>query len=487
MGAGQHRAGARREGRAGRIPRVRPHGVAARRPLAPADRRRAGGRTAAGGIPHVRARTWPGSSAPWSWASPRRAAASAPSSRQPLPRRSCGPRSSPSSTTASSSRKEKHSDPPETDRRDAGDRRRRVQQRRRDPAGAAARGGRGRHGRAAHPAARATSSSARSSRSSGSRSGPGWTASSSRGPSPRARWSRRGQVLYRLERVRYDAAYRSAAARLANARRTGGAGWSRCSRARRSPSRTWTTPAPSSKRREGGLRRGPKGPGGRRGPRRDRRAVGRTQLEVGARVTGPADLLTTIEQVNPVYVTFRPSSQDQQRLAAATSEAARLVQPGSDARGEGGPARRHRGSPRRAARLRESVGGSRHRHPGAARLVRQPTIARWSRASSSGSGSAGSSATARSRCRGARCSSRSTGSSCSSSARATPSRRATSRPAPGAATGGSSRAGSRPVTGSWWKECRRRRRDSRYGRWCWPDSAVADSTVADTRREGGSQ
>ncbi len=32
-------------------------------------------------------------------------------------------------------------------------------------------------------------------------------------------------------------------------------------------------------------------------------------LDVGARVTGPADLLTTIDRLDPVYVTFRPSSE----------------------------------------------------------------------------------------------------------------------------------------------------------------------------------
>jgi membrane fusion protein, multidrug efflux system len=36
--------------------------------------------------------------------------------------------------------------------------------------------------------------------------------------------------------------------------------------------------------------------------------VGRTNLEVGARVSGPGDLLTTIDRVDPVYVSFRPSS-----------------------------------------------------------------------------------------------------------------------------------------------------------------------------------
>src|SRR5438034_9329008 len=38
--------------------------------------------------------------------------------------------------------------------------------------------------------------------------------------------------------------------------------------------------------------------------------AGRARLELGARVTGPSDLLTTVEQVDPVYVNFSPSDQD---------------------------------------------------------------------------------------------------------------------------------------------------------------------------------
>ena len=49
--------------------------------------------------------------------------------------------------------------------------------------------------------------------------------------------------------------------------------------------------------------------------------VGRTRLEVGARVTGPADLLTTVEQLEPVYVAFRPSSQDLLRWRGDTAAA----------------------------------------------------------------------------------------------------------------------------------------------------------------------
>ena len=59
--------------------------------------------------------------------------------------------------------------------------------------------------------------------------------------------------------------------------------------------------------------------------------VGRTRLEVGARVTGPSDLLTTVEQLDPVYVSFRPSSQDLLRWRGDTASA-RLIRPGSDLR-----------------------------------------------------------------------------------------------------------------------------------------------------------
>ncbi|MGH7667925.1 MAG: efflux RND transporter periplasmic adaptor subunit [Gemmatimonadaceae bacterium] len=56
--------------------------------------------------------------------------------------------------------------------------------------------------------------------------------------------------------------------------------------------------------------------------------VGRTQLQLGARVTGPADLLTTIDQLDPVYVGFRPPSD---QIAAWHRSAAdrALIQPGS--------------------------------------------------------------------------------------------------------------------------------------------------------------
>jgi membrane fusion protein (multidrug efflux system) len=56
--------------------------------------------------------------------------------------------------------------------------------------------------------------------------------------------------------------------------------------------------------------------------------VGRTRLEVGARVTGPADLLTTVEQLDPVYITFRPSTQDLLRWRQ-DPRSRDLIRPGS--------------------------------------------------------------------------------------------------------------------------------------------------------------
>jgi Membrane-fusion protein len=44
--------------------------------------------------------------------------------------------------------------------------------------------------------------------------------------------------------------------------------------------------------------------------RRSAVARGRALLVLGARVTGPSDLLTTVEQVDPIYVSFNPSDRD---------------------------------------------------------------------------------------------------------------------------------------------------------------------------------
>jgi membrane fusion protein, multidrug efflux system len=136
-----------------------------------------------------------------------------------------------------------------------------------------------------------------------------------------------GQVLYRLERVRYQAAERSAAARLANAKRLVErleplAARNAVAQQDVDNARTEMEAAQAAydealeDRNDAVVRAEIAG------------RVGRTRLEVGARVTGPAELLTTIEQVSPVYVTFRPSAQDQQQWAQDPNSR-ELVQPGS--------------------------------------------------------------------------------------------------------------------------------------------------------------
>jgi membrane fusion protein, multidrug efflux system len=136
-----------------------------------------------------------------------------------------------------------------------------------------------------------------------------------------------GDVLYRLERVRYDAAYRSALARASNARRTLGRLEPLVARnavaqqdvddARTELEAAEADLEEAKKDREDAVVRA-EIPG----------RVGRTELEVGARVTGPSDLLTTVEQLDPVYVTFRPSSQELLRWRQ-DPEASALIRPGS--------------------------------------------------------------------------------------------------------------------------------------------------------------
>ena len=61
--------------------------------------------------------------------------------------------------------------------------------------------------------------------------------------------------------------------------------------------------------------------------------VGRALLDVGTRVTGPGDVLTTLDVLDPVYVSFRPSSE--QQLAWRRDPGTRkAMQPGGTARVE---------------------------------------------------------------------------------------------------------------------------------------------------------
>jgi membrane fusion protein (multidrug efflux system) len=61
--------------------------------------------------------------------------------------------------------------------------------------------------------------------------------------------------------------------------------------------------------------------------------VGRAALDVGTRVTGSEDVLTTVDVLDPIYVSFRPSA-DQQMSWRREPEARRAMAPGGSARVE---------------------------------------------------------------------------------------------------------------------------------------------------------
>ncbi len=144
---------------------------------------------------------------------------------------------------------------------------------------------------------------------------------------------RKGQVLYKLDVVRYDAAYRAAVARLDNAKRTV---------ARLEPlvpKRAVAQQDVDNARSE--LESAQAAADAAKQDLDDTviRAeisgqVGRARLELGARVTGPADLLTTIDELNPIYVTFHPSSQ--QLLAWQQDSQARALLAGRAANATAG-------------------------------------------------------------------------------------------------------------------------------------------------------
>jgi len=117
-----------------------------------------------------------------------------------------------------------------------------------------------------------------------------------------------GQVLYRLDRVHYDAAYHSALARFENAKRT----LERLEPllAQHAVAQQEVDNARSEfEASQAALQQAKKDLDDTDVRAEMSGRVGRTMLDVGARVTGPANLLTTIDRLDPVYVTFRPSSE----------------------------------------------------------------------------------------------------------------------------------------------------------------------------------
>ncbi len=59
--------------------------------------------------------------------------------------------------------------------------------------------------------------------------------------------------------------------------------------------------------------------------------VGRALLDVGTRVTGPGDILTTLDVLDPIYVSFRPSAE-QQLAWRRDPDTRKAMQPGGTAR-----------------------------------------------------------------------------------------------------------------------------------------------------------
>ncbi|MHB1327166.1 MAG: efflux RND transporter periplasmic adaptor subunit [Gemmatimonadales bacterium] len=153
-----------------------------------------------------------------------------------------------------------------------------------------------------------------------------------------------GQVLYRIDPLQYDAAWRSARSRLAEAE-------ARFTNAERNLARLKPLLADNAVARrdvddaDAELARA-------RAAADDMRAavdrakkdldeatvrapiagrVGRAHLQIGARVTGPGDLLTTIDVIDPVYVSFRPNTAQTLGWRRDTTAAKALV-PGGTAR-----------------------------------------------------------------------------------------------------------------------------------------------------------
>ncbi len=136
-----------------------------------------------------------------------------------------------------------------------------------------------------------------------------------------------GQVLYRIDPVRPQAAYRSALARYQNAKRTlerlepllgqNAVAQQDVDNARADMDAAEGDLAEAKKNLDDAVVRA-----------EIEGRVGRTNVQVGARVTGPSDLLTTIDVLDPAYVSFRPTAQ--QLLGWKQDPAARkLIQPGS--------------------------------------------------------------------------------------------------------------------------------------------------------------
>ena len=136
-----------------------------------------------------------------------------------------------------------------------------------------------------------------------------------------------GQLLYRLDRVRYEAAYQSAVAGLETAKKTLARLDSLVAQHAVAQQDVDNAQAAAAAA-QAHLDQAKKDFDDTEVRAEIEGRVGRTRLEVGARVTGPGDVLTTIDRLDPAYVTFRPAS-DQFAAWDADPVAHALIQPGS--------------------------------------------------------------------------------------------------------------------------------------------------------------
>ena len=151
---------------------------------------------------------------------------------------------------------------------------------------------------------------------------------------------REGQVLYRIDPTAYDADWRAARARLAEAEARQAnmeqnlARMSALLRDNAISRQDYDNAVAQAKQAQAGVEAA-RGVVDHAKKSLDDTAVraelsgrvGRALLEVGARVRGPEDVLTSIDVLDPIYVTFRPSGQ---QLASwrRDPKVAKLIQPG---------------------------------------------------------------------------------------------------------------------------------------------------------------
>src|SRR3989449_593439 len=140
----------------------------------------------------------------------------------------------------------------------------------------------------------------------------------------------RGTLLFRIDPTTYEAAYRSAQAQLANAERNL-ARLKSLLAARAVAQKDFDDAQQAFDQAQAAADQTKKNYDDTFVRAEISGRAGRAQLELGARVTGSADLLTTVEQVDPIYVNFSPSDEDMLALGRDIADGRLLLPPGPHA------------------------------------------------------------------------------------------------------------------------------------------------------------